>query len=81
MNSESTMAANFLSRLLSNPTMQDYTSLQKEEQILQFLSANANQLAPTLSSPAFFAGKNWNAILSLLVQTLFGMIVVERTRT
>lgn len=71
MKSELTKASNFVSRLLANPVLLDYTALQREEQILQFLMANAGQLEPTLSSPAFFPGKSWNIILSLLVQGLF----------
>ncbi|MBN2049961.1 MAG: hypothetical protein JW760_05905 [Spirochaetales bacterium] len=42
------------------------TPLQKEEQILQFLKVNAAQLYPTLASPAFFPGKSWNEIISIL---------------
>lgn len=77
MNTEGEKASNFVSRLFANPAMNDFTSLQKEEQILQFFSANSNQLYPTLSSPAFFSGKNWNQILSLLVQALFRLIEAE----
>jgi len=70
MSNELDKAAAFVSRLLCNPAMNDYTSLQKEEQVLQFLSVNSGQLLPTLSSPAFFAGESWNQILVHLVQAL-----------
>ncbi len=42
------------------------TPLQKEEQILQFLKVNAARLYPTLTSPAFFPGKSWDEIVSIL---------------
>ena len=56
----------FLSRLLGNPSLSNLTPLQKEEQILQFLKVNASQLYPTLASPAFFPGKSWDEIVSIL---------------
>jgi hypothetical protein len=80
VNNELEKASVFVSRLLGNPTMNDFTALQKEEQILQFLSVNSRQLQPTLFSPAFFPGKNWNQILGLLVEALFLLIDGELSR-
>jgi hypothetical protein len=80
VNNELEKASVFVSRLLSNSTMNDFASLQKEEQILQFLSVNAHQLQPTLSSPAFFPGKTWNQILGVLVESLFRLIDTELSR-
>lgn len=77
MSAESDKATAFVSRLLANPALKPLTPLQREEQIIQFLHANAAQLAPTLSSGAFFGGKSWNQILSLLLQAL--MQEVDRT--
>jgi len=74
MNGERQKAQAFVMRLLSNSALHPFTALQKEEQILQFLRANARQLYPTLSSAAFFSGKDWNSIYSLLLESLFGLI-------
>ena len=70
MNAELAKAAGFIGRLLSNKALDVLTPLEKEEQILQFLSANAQQLFPTLSSPQFFPDKNWTAILYILNEAL-----------
>lgn len=61
----------FIARLLSNPAMQGLTPLQREEQILQFLTKNGNQLFPTLSSPNFFPGAGWDQIWNLLTSVLY----------
>jgi hypothetical protein len=61
----------FIDRLLANPALQQQTPLQKEEQILQFLKVNGNQLFPTLSSPNFFPGKEWEEIQGILVSALY----------
>lgn len=74
MNSESERAQAFVGRLLQNPALNGFTSLQKEEQIIQFLHVNAAQLAPTLSSAQFFPGKSWNQIFSLLIVNLYQVI-------
>lgn len=74
MNTESQKAQAFVGRLLQNPSLNGFSLLQQEEQIIQFLQANAAQLAPTLSSGQFFAGKNWNQIFSLLVNNLYEVI-------
>lgn len=74
MNSESERAQAFVGRLLQNPALNGFTSLQKEEQIIQFLHVNAAQLAPTLSSAQFFPGKSWNQIFSLLIAALYEVI-------
>ncbi len=71
MNAENQKATGFIARLLSNPTLSGLSPLQKEEQILQFLLKNARQLYPTLSSPAFFPGKNWEQIWNMLCQALY----------
>lgn len=70
MNSADPKAVAFVERLLKNPFLSGFSLLQREEQLIQFLRANAAQLAPTLSSAAFFPGKNWMQIMSLLVGAL-----------
>ena len=47
-------ATAFIRHVLSNPALNNLNPLKKEEQILQFLKANAQSLVPTLSSPQFF---------------------------
>lgn len=74
MNSDSVKAQAFIARLLQNPALNGFSALQQEEQIIQFLHANAAQLAPTLSSGQFFPGKNWNQIFSILVSSLYQTI-------
>jgi len=61
----------FLEKLLSNPMLQGYTPLQREEQILQLFSTHASQLAPVLTSKEFFPGKSWTTLLPVLIQALF----------
>ncbi|MBN2553632.1 MAG: hypothetical protein JXB06_12725 [Spirochaetales bacterium] len=63
-------AAAFINHLLSNPALNNLNPLQKEEQILQFLEANARSLVPTLASPRFFPGRPWNQIWRLLYSAL-----------
>jgi hypothetical protein len=63
-------AAAFVNHLLANPALNNLNPLQKEEQILQFLKANAQSLVPTLSSSQFFPGKSWSQILRLLYSAL-----------
>jgi len=70
MAAEQDTATAFINRLLANPAIQTLTPLQREEQIIQFIHTNASQLAPTLSSNAFFPGKSWNQIVALLLQAL-----------
>ncbi len=70
VNTDLGKAAGFISRLLSNKALDTLTPLQKEEQISQFLSTNAQQLYPTLSSAQFFPDKNWNQISAILIQAL-----------
>ncbi|MDA3950461.1 MAG: hypothetical protein PF508_14760 [Spirochaeta sp.] len=74
MNNESQKAQAFVTRLLQNPALHGFSMLQQEEQIIQFLHANAAQLAPTLSSNQFFPGKNWSQIFSLLIDNLYEVI-------
>jgi hypothetical protein len=74
MSAELEKAVAFVSRLLANPALKPWTPLQREEQILQFLQANANQLLPTLSSQSFFPGQPWHQILPLLVTALMSEV-------
>lgn len=74
MAKELEIAAQFVKRLLLNPALQNLYSLQKEEQILQFLKMNASQLYPTLSSDNFFPGKQLGQIFNLLVTALITII-------
>ncbi len=71
MPSEVDKAKVFLGRLLSNPMLQGYTPLQREEQILQLFTTHASQLAPLLTSNEFFPGKSWTTLLPILIQALF----------
>ena len=77
MSADINKASSFVKRLLLNPALTHLTPLLREEQILQFLAANARQLYPTLSSPAFFPGMNWEQILKILVEALYGEINAE----
>ena len=69
-----TKADDFVNRLLFNPSINNLHPLQKEEQIFQLFRDNARQLFPTLSSPAFFPGKNWEEIYNLLSRVLLSKI-------
>ncbi|MDC7124709.1 MAG: hypothetical protein PQJ46_04030 [Spirochaetales bacterium] len=64
-------AGAFIQHLTGNPALQSYSALQREEQICQFLSVNAAQLQPTLSSPSFFQGRKWEEIWAILLATLY----------
>jgi hypothetical protein len=77
MDIESQKAIQFVNRLLSNPAIQNLYPLQKESQILQFLKLNTKQLIPTLSSQAFFPGKNWESIIKILYMALMNIINEE----
>lgn len=81
MSAEEQKSAAFVGRLLSNPAITKYTPLQKEEQIIQFLHANASQLAPTLQSQSFFPGYSWQQILAVLLKSLMVRIDEELART
>ncbi len=70
MSNEEQKGKGFIHHLLSNPTLQNYSPLQKEEQIRVFLEQNAAQLHPTLSSPNFFPGQSWVEIRALLLKEL-----------
>jgi hypothetical protein len=74
MAGEADKAQAFTARLLQNPAMGEFTPLQKEEQIIQFLNLNAGQLAPTLTHPSFFPGKSWSEIQALLLQAVYRQI-------
>ena len=71
MVTENDKAKQFIAKLLVNPTLNDLTPLQKEEQIIQFLHVNGNRLYPTLSSPAFFPGRNLPEVNNILLTGLF----------
>ena len=74
MNNEEEKATLFISRLLSNPSLNYLSPLQKEDQIVSFLELNSKQLYSTLSSPAFFPGKPWPEIISILETRLRSVI-------
>jgi hypothetical protein len=63
-------AQSFIIRLMSNPALQTLAPLKKEQQIRHFLKTNEEQLLPTLSSPAFFPGKNRFEINKILEEAL-----------
>ncbi|MBI9106845.1 MAG: hypothetical protein JEZ04_08865 [Spirochaetales bacterium] len=69
--SDKIKASSFIQRLTANPALKSYSLLQREEQIMQFLTVNARQLFPTLSSPAFFAGRSWDEIWQVLIAVLY----------
>jgi hypothetical protein len=71
MVTENEKAKQFITKLLVNPSLNDLTALQKEEQIIQFLHINGNRLYPTLSSPAFFPGRNLMEVNNILLTSLF----------
>ncbi len=73
MSVEQERAEAFVARLAQNPTLSDFTSLQREEQILQFLNENAGTLAPTLASQQFFPGRAWHQVYGLLAQALIAV--------
>lgn len=60
----------FITRLLANPIMKGCSPLQMEEQLIQFLQVNSRQLFPTLSSGAFYPGKSWPQIFSILMTAM-----------
>ncbi len=70
-------AQTFIARLTANPALKTMSTLQREEQILQFLSLNAKQLYPTLSSDNFFKNWEWNNIWGILVSTLYEITNME----
>ena len=67
INIESERAHAFVQHLYSNPSLQRYTPLQREEQIGQFLEQNSHTLLPTLSSSNFFPGYQWEQIVELVL--------------
>jgi hypothetical protein len=77
MSNSNPKALAFVGRLLQNPALQQLSPLQREEQILQFLQVNARQLYPTLSTPGFFPGLNWEQITGNLVTALAEIIDQE----
>lgn len=71
---ESEKAHSFVQHLYANPSLQQYTPLQREDQIAQFLNQNSSTLLPTLSSSQFFPGYSWDKILQMVFT-----LVRERT--
>ncbi|WP_455382943.1 hypothetical protein [Salinispira pacifica] len=71
MSSEIERAQSFVQRLLANPALQQFSALQREEQIIQFLNVNAAQLAPTLTVDPYFPGRSWSQVFGILVQAIF----------
>ncbi len=71
MVTENEKAKQFIEKLLTNPSLRGLTSLQREEQIIQFLNINGMKLYPTLSSPAFFPGKSIQQVSNILLKSLF----------
>ncbi len=63
-------ANSFINHLYENPSLREYTPLQREEQIIQFLEKNQQTLSPTLSSNDFFPGYGWSRIMEMLISTL-----------
>jgi len=74
MSDEIVKAKSFVERLLANPALGSMPPLQKEEQILQFLQVNAKALFPTLASPKFFPGYNWEQISIILEKALIEIV-------
>ena len=74
MELESQKAIQFVNRLLSNPAIQSLYPLQRETQILQFLKVNIKQHLPNLSSAAFFPGKTWESIITILYKALMDIL-------
>ncbi len=71
METDNTKALQFLSRLMQNPSLNGFSALQREEQLLQFFIINEDKLKPTLSSPAYFNGWSWQDIIKLMTATLY----------
>ncbi len=73
MDNSKAKAQAFLSRLMQNPTMNGFSALQREDQLMQFFAINGQKLKPTLTSDQFFPGASWQDIYKLMTQTLFEM--------
>ena len=73
MDNNNAKAQAFLSRLMQNPTMNGFSALQREDQLMQFFAINGQKLKPTLTSDAFFPGMSWQDIYKLMTQTLYQM--------
>jgi hypothetical protein len=70
MDIERQKAAQFIQRLLANPTLHDFSPIHREDQIIQFLKINERQLMPTLSSADYFTNHSWTQIEAILTQAL-----------
>jgi len=71
MDNDKAKALQFLNRLMQNPSLEGFSALQREDQLLQFFIINAEKLKPTLSSPAFFNGWSWSDINKIMTDTLY----------
>ena len=67
MSVENEKAHAFVQHLFSNPSLRQYTPLQREQQIKQFLDMNSQALLPTLTSGGFFPGQDWQRIVGVLM--------------
>lgn len=71
MDNDKAKALQFLSRLMQNPSLNGFSALQREDQLLQFFIVNEEKLKPTLSSPAYFNGWSWPDINKIMTDTLY----------
>ncbi|MDC7235995.1 MAG: hypothetical protein PQJ58_22415 [Spirochaetales bacterium] len=71
MEDDKAKALQFLSRLMQNPSLNGFSALQREDQLLQFFVINEEKLKPTLSSPAYFNGWSWQDINKIMTDTLY----------
>ncbi|QEN08057.1 hypothetical protein EXM22_08685 [Oceanispirochaeta crateris] len=71
MENDKAKAQQFLNRLMQNPSLNGFSALQREDQLLQFFIINEDKLKPTLSSPAYFNGWSWTDIYQIMTDTLY----------
>jgi len=71
MDNDKAKALQFLGRLMQNPSLNGFSALQREDQLLQFFVINADKLKPTLASPAYFNGWSWSDINKIMTDTLY----------
>ena len=70
MDNELQKASMFMKRLWGNSTLVGLSPLQKEAQLQEFLSFNANALRPAMSSPVYFPNVPWNHVKQLMEKAL-----------
>ena len=73
MDADLQKAAAFVNRLLMNPALGEFSPLQKEDQILQFLELNGQQLYATLAA-SVFPGMAWSDMYQRLVEALMAIV-------